>query len=118
MPGSNPPVVSIPMRIGPLPGHRVRRLPDPRPRVFLEQGSEKAGLRHVMSAHGDQFAAKGVDAGSVPDLLMKALKENDVVAHQGRPPGRPVYQTSFRGRPIRVAITVGSNGFIVGANVQ
>jgi hypothetical protein len=29
---------------------------------------------------------------------------------------RPIYQTTIDGQPQRIAVTVGSNGFVVGAN--
>lgn len=51
--------------------------------VWLEKGNAKAGLEHVMS-HADDFAAKVINSNDIPDLLMKALSEGEVVGYQGR----------------------------------
>nr|WP_269136054.1 LXG domain-containing protein [Sporosarcina cyprini] len=83
--------------------------------VWLEKGNSKAGFYHVMR-HADEFAAKGIKTNDIPDLLMKALSEGKVVGYQGRGQGRPIYEVVFNGQKQRVAITVGNNGFIVGAN--
>lgn len=45
---------------------------------------------------------------------MQALRENNVVGKQGET--RLVYFTNYKGRDYVIAIDVGSNGFIVGAN--
>lgn len=47
---------------------------------------------------------------------MKALKENKIVGYQGKGTGRPIYELIYKGTKQHVAITTGSNGFIVGAN--
>lgn len=83
--------------------------------VWLEKGSPKAGLEHVMS-HAIDFASKGIKSYEIPDLLMKALSKGEVVGYQGRGTGRPIYEVVFNGQKQRIAITVGNNGFIVGAN--
>ncbi len=64
----------------------------------------------------NDFAAMGVKSNDIPDLLMKALKKGEIVGYQGRGRGRPIYEVVFNGQKQRVAITVGNNGFIVGAN--
>ena len=38
------------------------------------------------------------------------------MGYQGRGTGRPIYEFVYNGEVRQVAITVGSNGFIVGAN--
>jgi uncharacterized protein YukE len=83
--------------------------------IFLEVGNPKAGLEHVMT-HADDFAKVGVPKEAIPDLVMKAATEGKIVGYQGKGTGRPIYEVEFNGQPIRVAVTVGSNGFIVGAN--
>lgn len=81
--------------------------------VFLEKGSGKAGLQHIVDVHGDQFAMRGVAAADLPEYLLTALREGTPVGMQG---SRPVYEFAFRGVTQRVAITVSNNGYIVGAN--
>jgi filamentous hemagglutinin len=52
----------------------------------------------------------------IPDLVIGAVSEGTVVGWQGASKSRPIYEVSFRGRQVKVAVTVSSNGFIVGAN--
>jgi Transposase and inactivated derivatives len=52
----------------------------------------------------------------VPDAVFSALQQNKVVGYQGTGTGRPIYEYTFNGQTHRMAITVGDNGFIVGAN--
>lgn len=81
--------------------------------VFLEEGNPKAGLQHIIKRHGDEFASKGIPEEVLPDFLISALVEGRVVGSQR---GRPIYEVVFNGERYRAAITVGDNGFIVGAN--
>jgi hypothetical protein len=83
--------------------------------VWLEIGNSKAGLEHILN-HADDFAKKGIRRNDIPDLIMKALSEGEIVGYQGKGTGRPIYKVVFHGKVQRVAITVGNNGFIVGAN--
>lgn len=85
--------------------------------VFLERGSDSAGLRHIIVRHGEELAGKGITEAEVPDLLQTAIQDGEIVGYQGKGTGRPIYEVLFHGKPIRIAITVGSNGFIVGANL-
>ncbi|GAA3657817.1 hypothetical protein GCM10022237_17330 [Nocardioides ginsengisoli] len=85
--------------------------------VFLEKGTDRAGLAHIIGRHGPEFAAAGVPEAEVPTLLQRALEAGRIVGHQGKGTGRPIYEVLFGGKTIRVAITVGTNGFIVGANI-
>jgi RHS repeat-associated protein len=82
--------------------------------VFLETGSSKAGLQHILERHGDQFADRGIDASQVGDAVFKAVTEGKVVGRQGR--GRPIYEVKIDDEVHRIAVTVADNGFIVGAN--
>lgn len=81
--------------------------------MFLEKGNDTAGLRHIMKEHGDDFARQGIDANDVSKLLIAATTRGRVIGRQG---SRPIYEVAFKGQIRRLAITVGSNGFIVGAN--
>lgn len=84
--------------------------------VFLEAGNSRAGLQHVVERHGEDFARRGVEEAQIPDLLIDALTNGKVVGHQGSGTGRPIYEVVFEGQKHRVAVTVGDNGFVVGAN--
>ena len=83
--------------------------------VFLESGNAKAGLQHVMD-HADQFADVGVPREKVGQFVFDAATTGKIVGYQGKGTGRPIYEFMFEGKPFKVAVTVGSNGFIVGAN--
>jgi hypothetical protein len=84
--------------------------------VFLETGSAKAGLQHIVQEHGAEFASIGVPADQIPNVLMQAVNQGKVVGYQGSGTGRPIYEVVVNGQTQRIAITTGSNGYIVGAN--
>jgi uncharacterized protein RhaS with RHS repeats len=83
--------------------------------VWLETGNEQSGLEHIMS-HANDFAAKGISKDEIVDFIMNALSKGEIVGYQGEGTGRPIYEVMYNGVLQRVAITVGSNGYIVGAN--
>ena len=66
--------------------------------MWLENGTDTAGLNHIITEHADDFLNK------------------KIVGYQGRGTGRPIYEFTYNGEIHKVAITVGNNGFIVGAN--
>lgn len=84
--------------------------------VFLETGNSSAGLQHIVEAHGDDFANIGVTEDQIPSLVMQAVTEGNVVGYQGAGVGRPIYSVTINGQAQGIAVTTGSNGFIVGAN--
>jgi hypothetical protein len=84
--------------------------------VFLEAGNTSAGLEHIIVRHADDFARRGVELDQIPDLVIRAATEGRIVGYQGAGIGRPVFEVTFNGVTHRIAITIGSNGFIVGAN--
>jgi hypothetical protein len=49
----------------------------------------------------------------VPDVVMQAVTKGDMVGMQGT---RPVYEIIRNGQVLKIAVTVGGNDFIVGAN--
>jgi len=83
--------------------------------IFLESGNAKAGLQHVMD-HADQFADIGVSREKVGQFVFDAATTGKIVGYQGKGTGRPIFEFMFEGKPYKVAVTVGNNGFIVGAN--
>ena len=84
--------------------------------VFLETGNSRAGLAHIVGEHADDFAARGVTVNQIPGLVTDAASQGRIVGYQGTGTGRPIYEIVFDGTTQRVAVTVGDNGFIVGAN--
>lgn len=47
---------------------------------------------------------------------MTAIKHGKIVGYQGRGEGRPIYEFTYEGTTRLIAISVGSNGYIVCAN--
>lgn len=93
----------------------IQRLPDGRI-VWLESGNQNAGLQHIVEGHGQDFVNKGIPEDEIPGTVMDALRQDDVVGYQGKGTGRPIYRVTVNGQTQYIAITVGSNGFVVGAN--
>ncbi|MEV0402949.1 hypothetical protein [Actinoallomurus sp. NPDC050550] len=83
--------------------------------VFLETGNSRAGLTHIIKRHGAEFASKGIPENQVPEFLMHAIAEGTQVGMQRT---RSIYEVMFNGKMYKVAVQVGSNGFIVGANMR
>jgi hypothetical protein len=98
---------------------RIARGPDGKI-VFLEKGNSRAGLQHIIEAHADDFARRGVPQDQIPDLVMTAVTEGKIVGSQGKGRasggGRAIYEVTYGGKKHYVAVSVGNNGFIVGAN--
>jgi hypothetical protein len=90
----------------------LRRLSDGRI-VFLEQGNSRAGLVHIVKAHGEDFVRAGIALDHIPHAVMEALTTGKIIGFQGAGAGRPIYELA-NGQ--RIAVTVGTNGFVVGAN--
>ena len=47
---------------------------------------------------------------------MKAVTEGKIVGYQGKGVGRAIYEVTINGKQEYIAVTIGDNGFIVGAN--
>lgn len=84
--------------------------------VFLEQGNGHVGLNHILGRHLHEFETCGIPRSWIPDAVMAAVTRGHCVGLQGRPPGRPIFQTEFNGRRISIAVTIHPTGYIVGAN--
>jgi filamentous hemagglutinin len=84
--------------------------------VFLETGNSSSGLAHIVQEHATDFANIGVSEAQIPSVVMRAVSEGNIVGYQGRGTARPIYEITVNGQQQRIAITTGSNGYIVGAN--
>ena len=80
--------------------------------VWLENGNSSAGLEHIMQ-HVDQFASKGISSKEISNFIIYAIENGKVVGTQRT---RTIYEVMYEGKLQRVAISIGDNGFIVGAN--
>lgn len=84
--------------------------------VFLESGNAKAGLKHIINEHGKEFAQMGVSESQIPKVIFDTLQKGKIIGQQGKDGGRPIYEATVNGQKYKLAITVGDNGFVVGAN--
>lgn len=84
--------------------------------VFLESGNAASGLQHIIAAHGDDFARVGISSQQIPEVVTQAVTRGRFVGYQGGEFGRPIYEIVVNGRIQHIAVTVGNNGYIVGAN--
>ena len=85
--------------------------------VWLEEGNSSSGLQHIIDRHGHEFNGKGISNSEIPDYVLEAVYQGNIVGTQGkRNPPRMVYEFTYNGQTQRIAIQVGSNGYIVGAN--
>ena len=84
--------------------------------VFLEKGGVKAGAIHILERHGKEFRQAGLKTNDeIYDAIMAAVTAGNVTDIQGR--GRPIFKTKINGEDRGIAVTIGNNGYIVGANL-
>ena len=87
--------------------------------IWLEKGcldGKPSGLVHILDAHQNDFNAKGIATEDIADLVLTAVSKGRIVGYQGKGEGRPIYEVDYKGEIYQIAITVGDNGYIVGAN--
>ncbi|KAK2765548.1 hypothetical protein FQN54_008402 [Arachnomyces sp. PD_36] len=85
---------------------------------WVEDGSASAGYQHMLK-HAEEFKELGITAGQLAELAEAATTVGYPGGYQGgskKRPGRPIFALSFYGTLLAVAISVGSNGFVVGMN--
>ncbi len=87
--------------------------------VWLEKGhlgDRASGYAHIVDAHGKDFINVGVN--DIPEYLLTAISEGKIIGYQSvtNATPRPVYEFFYNGDWNYVAITIGDNGYIVGAN--
>lgn len=81
--------------------------------IFLESGNSKAGLSHITTGHGSDFMKAGIAEEEIVAFVMEAAINGEQVAMQGT---RPVFRVLFKEKMRFVAVQIGTNGYIVGAN--
>jgi len=85
--------------------------------VFLETGSSRAGLQHIVERHANDFEARGITQSQIPDAVITAVTSGKVVGQEGTGKNaRIIYEFSYSGRTQRVAVGEASNGFVVTAH--
>jgi len=84
--------------------------------VWMEAGNGESGLEHIISAHGHEFNGKGISNEDIPNYVLEAVYQGNIVGTQGKKNPRTIYEFTYNGERQRVAVQVGSNGYIVSAN--
>ncbi len=88
--------------------------------IFLEEGKagrRGSGLAHILEQHREDFARRGISENEIPDAVITAVTEGKFLGYQGTiEPRREIYQIIFNEQTQYIAVTVGDNGYIVGAN--
>ena len=84
--------------------------------IWLETGNSSAGLKHIIKEHDEEFLANGIKDDEIRIILHKALTEGEIIRVQGK--NRNVYKVVYNLREYKIAISISSNDFIVGANIS
>ncbi len=84
--------------------------------IWMETGNNKAGLMHIVTRHGSQFSEKGISNDDIPNYVLEAVYQGNIVGIQGKRNPRIIYEFTYHGVRQRVAVQVGDNGYIVSAN--
>ncbi len=84
--------------------------------VWMETGNNRSGLEHIVDKHGKEFNGRGITNNDISNYVLEAIHQGKVVGTQGKRNPRTVYEFLYNGKKQRIAVQVGSNGYIVGAN--
>ncbi|MEG4958852.1 MULTISPECIES: hypothetical protein [unclassified Microcoleus] len=84
--------------------------------VFLEIGNDRSGWQHIRKDHANDFANRGIPEDMIIDAIMSAVTSGIIIGNQGTKRKRDVYESEFNGAVQYISISVGENGYIVGAN--
>jgi hypothetical protein len=84
--------------------------------VFLEIGNDISGWQHIRKNHANEFINRGIPEDMIIDAIMSAVTSGVIIGTQGTKGTRDVYEVDFNGAVQYISITVGDNGYIVGAN--
>jgi len=85
----------------------------------LEKGhidGKPSGLAHIMHDREFDFKTKGIASDEIPSFVLTTVAKGKIIGYQGRGTGRAIYEIIYKGVKHQIAVSVGSNGYIVGAN--
>jgi hypothetical protein len=84
--------------------------------VWLETGNNSAGLQHILR-HAPELEQLGITKEEIPNTLLNILNKEKPIGYVVGKAGtnRNIYPIDVNGTTKYVGISVGSNGFIVGA---
>ena len=69
-----------------------------------------------IDAHETHFNNNGISSDDIADFVLTAVTKGKIVGYQGKGTGRPIFEVTYKGNVKKVAVTIGDNGYIVGAN--
>ena len=88
--------------------------------VFLEEGVNKEGLRHITAEHRSHFKNAGIETrAEIIEAVMTALVHGEIVGIQGAQvgrAGRPIYEFNFKGKTQLLAVQLKDDNSVLGAN--
>ncbi|MCC8244101.1 hypothetical protein LNK82_07320, partial [Saccharothrix sp. NEAU-S10] len=81
------------------------------------QDPSVSGVQHPGSS--PEFTAAGIPEDKIAEIVHRAATEGKYTGYyQGKPPGRPIFEVQYGGQTHYITVSVGDNGFIVGANIR
>ena len=86
--------------------------------LWVEDNLPTAGYQHMLN-HADEFEQIGITKDQLSEVAEAATTVGIPGGQQGKKGkrlGRPIFGLFFYGEPLAVAVSVGSNGFVVGMN--
>lgn len=86
--------------------------------LWVEDNLPQAGYQHMLN-HAEEFQQIGITKDQLSEVAEAATTVGIPGGQQGskgKRPGRPIFGLFFYGKPLAVAVSVGSNGFVVGMN--
>ncbi len=89
--------------------------------VWLEKGNlgeKPSGLTHILDRHEKELNAAGITSHNIPNFVLTAVAKGKIIGYQGNGTGRAIYEFEYHGAKYKIAVSVGSNGYIVGANLR
>lgn len=93
-----------------------RQIPGLQKRIlWVEDNLPTAGYQHMLN-HASEFEQIGITKHQLSEVAEAVTTVGIRGGKQGKKPGRPIFGLYFYGKPLAVAISVGSNGFVVGMN--
>ncbi|MCC8192467.1 MAG: hypothetical protein LIO41_05450 [Ruminococcus sp.] len=84
--------------------------------IWMETGNDKSGLKHILTNHGLEFAKKGILDDDVPNYILEAIHQGNIIGTQGKRNPRTIYEFKYKGELHRIAIQISKNGYVVSAN--
>lgn len=84
--------------------------------VWMETGNAKSGSTHIIERHGKEFNTLGISNSDIPNYVLEAVYQGNIIGTQGRRNPRTVYEFIYNGEIQRIAVQVSTNGYIVSAN--